>query len=53
MGEVPESYVPPQEYREYRALARGLKKLFDKRSDFKNEVNSLLNQNGITYNGSL
>jgi transposase len=53
MGEVPESYVPPEEYRRYRALARGRKKLVDKRSDFKNEVNSLLDQNGVTYDGSL
>ena len=53
MGEVPESYVPPEEYRRYRALARGRKKLVDKRSDFKNEVNSLLDQSGVTYDGSL
>ena len=53
LGEVPESYVPPEEYRRYRALARGRKKLVDKRSDFKNEVNSLLDQNGVTYDGSL
>ena len=35
MGEIPESYVPPTEFREYRALARGRKKFVDKRSDFK------------------
>ncbi len=50
---MPESYVPPEEFRRYRALARGRKKLVDKRSDFKNEVNSLLDQNGVTYDGSL
>ena len=53
MGEVPESYVPPTEFREYRALARGRKKFVDKRSDFKNEVNALLDQAGITHEGSL
>ena len=26
MGEIPESYVPPTEFREYRSLARGRKK---------------------------
>ena len=53
LGKVPESYVPPEEYRRYRALARGRKKLVDKRSDFKNEVSSLLDQNGVTYDESL
>jgi transposase len=53
MGEIPESYVLPTEFRKYRALARGRKKFVDKRSDFKNEVNALLDQDGITYNGSL
>jgi transposase len=53
MGEIPESYVPPTEFREYRALARGRKKFVDKRSDFKNEVNALLDQAGITHKGSL
>jgi len=51
MGEIPESYVPPTEFREYRALARGRKKFVDKRSDFKNEVNALLDQAGITHGG--
>ena len=53
LNDVPESYVQPEEYRRYRALARGRKKFVDKRNDFKNEVNSLLDQNGITYDGSL
>ena len=53
MGEVPESYVPPEDYRKYRTLARGRKKFVDKCSDFKNEVNALLDQNGILYDGSL
>jgi transposase len=53
MGEIPESYVPPTEFRKYRALARGRKKFMDKRTDFKNEVNSLLDQDGTTYDGSL
>ena len=53
LGEVPESYVPPEEFRRCRALARGREKLVDRRSDFKNEVNSLLDQNSVTYDGSL
>ena len=53
LNDVPESYVPPEEYRYYRALARGRKKFVDKRNDFKNEDNSLLDQNGNTYDGSL
>lgn len=53
MNELPESYVPPMNFRKYRALARGRKKFVDKRTDFKNEVNALLDQEGITYNGSL
>jgi transposase len=53
MGEVPESYVPPDELRKYRALARGRKKLTNKQTDFKNEVNALLDQQGITHTGSL
>jgi transposase len=53
MNEIPESYVPPTNFRKYRALARGRKKFMDKRTDFKNEVNSLLDQQGITYSRSL
>jgi len=44
---VPESYVPPEEIRECRALARGRKKLVEKRTDAKNEVHAILDQNGI------
>ena len=53
LGEVPESYVPSKEFRKYRALARGRKKLVNKRTDFKNEVSALLDQNGITFEGKL
>jgi transposase len=53
MGEVPESYVPPEELRKDRALARGRKKLTNKQTDFKNEVHALLDQQGITHQGSL
>jgi len=53
LGEVPESNVPPKEVRQMRSLARGRKKFVDKRSDFKNEVTALLDQNGIGYDGSL
>jgi transposase len=53
LDEVPESYVPSKEFRKYRALARGRKKLVNKRTDFKNEVTALLDQNGITFDGKL
>ncbi|WP_080503439.1 IS110 family transposase [Halococcus thailandensis] len=53
MDEVPESYVPPEELRKYRALARGRKKLTNKKNDFQNEVHALLDQQGITHTGSL
>ena len=53
LGEIPESYVPPVQHRKYRALARGRKKFVEKRSDFKNEIHSLLDQQGVTYDGSL
>jgi transposase len=53
LDEVPESYVPSKEFRKYRALARGRKKLVNKRTDFKNEVTALLDQNGIAFDGKL
>src|SRR5699024_4615214 len=53
MGEIPESYVPPANFRRYRELARGRKKFVEKRADFKNEIHALLDQNGVTYSGSL
>jgi transposase len=53
MGEVPESYVPPQPMRRIRSLVRARKNFVDKQGDLKNEVNALLDQNGIVYDGSL
>lgn len=53
LDEVPESYVPSKAYRRYRALARGRKKLVNKRTDFKNEVTALLDQTGVRYDGRL
>jgi transposase len=50
---VAKSYVPLEEIRERRALARGRKKLAEKRTDCKNEVHALLDQQGITHTGSL
>jgi transposase len=50
---VAESYVPPDELRKGRALARGRKKVVEKRTDCKNEVHAILDQNGITYDGKL
>ncbi|MDR5657733.1 IS110 family transposase [Halodesulfurarchaeum sp. HSR-GB] len=48
-GMVAESYVPPKDIRELRSLARGRKRLVEKRTDFKNEVHSLLDKYGIKY----
>lgn len=53
MSEVPESYVPPKPMRRIRSLVRARKQLVDKQGDFQNEVNSLLDQHGIVYEGSL
>lgn len=53
LDEVPESYVPPEEYRTYRVLARGRKKLVETRTKFRNEIHALLDQNGVVYSGSL
>ena len=50
---VAESYVPPDEFRKGRALARGRKKFVEKRTDCKNEVHAILDQNGISHEGSL
>ncbi|KOX95353.1 hypothetical protein AMR74_15585 [Halorubrum tropicale] len=46
---IAESYVPPEEHRERRALVRGRKRLVVKRTDFKNEVHAVLDKHGITY----
>ena len=46
---VAQSYVPPKELRERRALVRGRKRLVEKRTDFKNEVHALLDQHGVSY----
>ncbi|MWV39620.1 IS110 family transposase [Natrialba sp. INN-245] len=48
-GMVAESYVPPGEIRERRALVRGRKRLVEKRTDFKNEVHAVLDHHGIEY----
>lgn len=46
---IAESYVPPEELRERRALVRGRKRLVEKRTDFKNEVHAVLDKAGISY----
>jgi len=48
-GMIAESYVPAEEIRELRLLARSRKRLVEKRTDFKNEVHSLLDTQGISY----
>jgi len=46
---IAESYVPPEEIREQRALVRARKRLVEKRTDFKSEVHAVLDQHGATY----
>jgi transposase len=48
-GMIAQSYVPPEELRERRALVRGRKRLVEKRTDFKNEVHALLDKHGVSY----
>ena len=48
-GMIAQSYVPSEELRERRALVRGRKRLVEKRTDFKNEVHSLLDRHGVSY----
>ena len=48
-GMIAQSYVPSEQLRERCALVRGRKRLVEKRTDFKNEVHSLLNQHGVPY----
>jgi len=48
-GMIAESYVPSKELRERRALVRGRKQLVEKRTDFKNQVHAVLEQQGISY----
>lgn len=48
-GMIAESYVPPEELRERRALVRARKRLVEKRTDFKNEVHAVLDKQGISY----
>ncbi|QRY22488.1 IS110 family transposase [Halobacterium sp. GSL-19] len=48
-GMIAQSYVPSEELRERRALVRGRKTLVEKRTDFKNEIHSLLDKHGISY----
>lgn len=47
-----ESYVPPEEIRERRALVRGRKDLVEERTQYKNKIHGLLDQQWITYDGS-
>ena len=46
---VAESYVPAKDVREIRTLAHGRKRLVEKRTDFKNEVHAVLDNQGISY----
>lgn len=46
---IAESYVPPDDLRERRALVRGRKRLVEKRTDFKNEIHAVLNKADVSY----
>jgi len=46
---IAESYVPAEDIRELRSLARARKRLVEKRTDFKNEVHAVLDKQGISY----
>lgn len=46
---IAEGYVPPEEIREHRTLARGRERLVEKRTDFKNEVHAILDHHGVEY----
>jgi transposase len=48
LGSVPESYVPPEEIRECRALVRGRKSFVEDRTEYVNKIHGLLDQQGIT-----
>jgi transposase len=50
---IAESYVPSEELCERRVLVRGRKQLVEKRTDFKNEVHSLLDKHEISYDWDL
>ena len=49
---IAESYVPPEEIRQRRALVRGRKQLVEKRTTFKNEVHAVLDHRGIEHSWS-
>jgi len=48
LDSVPESYVPPDEIREARALVRGRQKLVENRTEYANKIHGLLSDHGIT-----
>ena len=48
LGSVPESYVPPDEIRECRALVRGRHSLLKTRTQYVNKIHGLLADHGIT-----
>jgi transposase len=45
---IAQSYVPPEEIRERRALVRGRKQLVEKQTDFKNQIHAVLDQQGTS-----
>ena len=48
LGSLPESYVPPEEIRECRALVRGRHSLVNTRTEYVNKIHALLSDTGIT-----
>jgi len=51
-GMIAESYVSPDEIRGRRELVRGRKRLVEKRTDFKNEVHTVIDHHEIEYSRS-
>jgi len=45
---IPESYVPSEEIRKYRALVRGRSSLVEDRTEMANKVHSLLTEQGVS-----
>ena len=47
LNSVPESYVPPEDLREARALVRGRQYLVEDRTEYANKIHGLLTEHGI------
>lgn len=48
LGSIPESYVPSEEIRKYRALVRGRDSIREDRTEIVNQIHGILTEQGIT-----